>query len=181
MYNKNPSPTRFGDDDDDGFQLFRYILGYGSCSKNEDVCTSCIKQMPRISMHMFAITSICTFFLISSGVRSEPTRFGPLFSCSFSDNDGDHRLALGTLRAVHSEQTRGQLSRAQGPSILAMLSSPLSSFRRTEVVLSPHIVLNNQITRILSKCGGFVCTCFTSSDFALFSLGHPSVPVSRSP
>jgi hypothetical protein len=75
--------------------------------------------------------------MLITGVRSEPTRFGPLFSCLFLDNDGDHRLALGTLRAVHSEQTRDQLSRAQGPSILAMLSFPSSSFCRTENVLSP--------------------------------------------
>jgi hypothetical protein len=43
---------------------------------------SYIKQMLRISMHMFAITLICSFFLISSQVRTESTQFGLLFSCS---------------------------------------------------------------------------------------------------
>jgi hypothetical protein len=38
------------------------------------------------------------------------------------------------------------------------------------------------ITRILSRCGDFACTYFASSNFgAFFSLGDPSVPVSRSP
>jgi hypothetical protein len=100
--------------------------------------TSCIKQMPRISMHMFTITSICSFFLIPLAV----TQFGPLFSCLFWDNDGDHHLALGTVCADYSEQTRGQLSRTQGPlkthaclSLLRFLS-PRHHSALTESVLS---------------------------------------------
>jgi hypothetical protein len=37
--------------------------------------TSCIKQMPRISMLMFGVTSIRPFFLIRYSLSSEPTKF----------------------------------------------------------------------------------------------------------
>jgi hypothetical protein len=45
------------------------------------------KQMPRISMHMFVIISICSLFLIISSVRSEPAQFGLFFTSLFRDRN----------------------------------------------------------------------------------------------
>jgi hypothetical protein len=47
--------------------------------------------MPRISMYMFTITSICHLFLIHSNHRSEPTQFGSIFLTLFRDKDFDLR------------------------------------------------------------------------------------------
>jgi hypothetical protein len=103
--------------------------------------TSCIKQMRRISMHMFAITSICSFFLIPSDIHPIQSsllmfilgqrRRSPFSSgnCTCRPFRADTRPALAHSRPAQKTS----------PSILAALSFPLSSFRRTEAVLSlPH-------------------------------------------
>src|ERR1700761_1368236 len=56
-----------------------YAIG-SNCVESSDIHlfhTSYIKQMPRISMLMFGITSIRLFFLIRYSLGSEPTKFGP--------------------------------------------------------------------------------------------------------
>jgi hypothetical protein len=86
--------------------------------------TSCIKQMPRISVHLFAITSFCLFFLIHSSLRSESIQFGRFFSCLFSDDDGDHHLALGCrLIGASTRPTfaRSRPAQRECPSVLAPL------------------------------------------------------------
>ncbi|KAJ6525407.1 hypothetical protein B0H19DRAFT_1243816 [Mycena capillaripes] len=62
--------------------------------------TSYIKRMPRITMHMFAITLICSFLLFSSGVPSEPTQFGPPFSCYSNKKQRRSPLSSGNSNII---------------------------------------------------------------------------------
>jgi hypothetical protein len=53
---------------------------------NGPLNTSCIKQMPRISVRVFAITSISNLFLNrnpSFSFGTEPTEFGLFFSHAY--------------------------------------------------------------------------------------------------
>jgi hypothetical protein len=94
---------------------------------------SCIEQIPPINLPQTWLWS---------------HRIRPLFSCLFSDNDGDHNLAPNsTYRPFWANMgptlVRSMSTQKEPPSIIAMLSFPSSSSSPSHHCPPIYTVLNN--------------------------------------